>query len=103
MPLACYQPRRRRALLGLAGALLAATAMPARAQRAPAPAVQAFTEVTSLLLGLPFDDAQRQRIRQFIEGYWQRGQPREMKAVHDTVAFLAQLRDRAAPMRQVCG
>ena len=101
MPLACFQPRRRRALLGLAGALLAATAMPARAQHVPEPAVQAFTEVTSQLLGLPFDDAQRQRIRQFIEGYWQHGQQREMKAVNDTVAFLAQLREREAPLREV--
>jgi hypothetical protein len=53
------------------------------------------------LEGLPFEDAQRRRIRQFIEGYGQRGQQREMKAVNGTVAFLTQRQEREAPLCEV--
>jgi hypothetical protein len=91
---------RRRFTFCVAGAFLT-VAPPARARTAPDTAVQAFTEVTALLLGLSFDGAQRQRIRQFIDAYWQRQQQREMKAVLSSVDFLAQLRQREAGLREV--
>jgi hypothetical protein len=81
--------------------MLITAARPARAQAAPDHAVQAFTEVTGLLLGLSFDGEQRGRIRQFIDAYWQRQQQREMKAVLGTVDFLAQVRQREAGPREV--
>jgi hypothetical protein len=98
-PRICLPGRRRFAATALG--LLVTAAMPARAQTAPDAAVQAFTEVTALLLGLSFDGAQRQRIQQFIDAYWQRQQQREMKAVLGTVDFLSQLRQREAALREV--
>jgi hypothetical protein len=53
------------------------------------------------MLGLSFDVAQRQRIRQFIDAYWQRQQQRELKAVSGTVDFLTRLRQRDAGLREV--
>jgi hypothetical protein len=91
---------RRQFAICAAGVLITA-ALPAGAQTAPDIAVQSFTEVTALMLGLSFDGAQRQRIRQFIDAYWQRQQQREMKAVSGTVDFLAQLRQREADLREV--
>ena len=95
-----HRLHRRQFALCAAGLLITAT-RPARAQTAPDAAVQSFTEVTAMLLGLSFDGAQRQRIRQFIDAYWQRQQQREMKAVLGTVDFLAQLRQREAGLREV--
>jgi hypothetical protein len=91
---------RRRLLAGGTGLLVTAP-LPARAQTAPDIAVQSFTEVTALMLGLSFDVAQRQRIRQFIDAYWQRQPQREMGVVSGTVDFLAQLRQREAGLREV--
>lgn len=91
---------RRHFIAFLPGGLLAAAGR-AWAQNAPGYAVQAFTEVTAGLLGLPFDAAQRQRIGQFIDAYWQRQQQREMQAVLGSVDFLAQLRQRDAALRDV--
>jgi hypothetical protein len=42
--------------------------------------------LTRLLLGLSFNGAQRQRIRQLIGARWQRQQQREMKAASGTNA-----------------
>lgn len=74
---------------------------PAHAKGAPEAAVQAFTEATALLLGLSFDEGQRQRIRQFIEGYWQRRQQREMDAVMGTTDFLVRLHQTEPALREV--
>lgn len=92
---------RRRQLAFWAAALLILTGGPALAQGAPETAVQAFTEVTGQLLGLSFDPAQRQRIRQLIDGYWQRQQRREMDAVTGTVAFIAKMREQEPGLRAV--
>ena len=81
--------------------MLITAALPARVQTVPDIAAQVFTEVTALLLGLSFDGPQRQRIRHFIDAYWQRQQQRAMKAVSGTVDFLAQLRQREAGLREV--
>lgn len=102
----CSWPRRRRLLTlaviaaAPAGALLTAPS-PAHAQAAPQAAIQAFTETTALLLGLSFDEEQRQRIRHFVEGYWQRRHRREMDAVTGTIHFLAQLRQTEPALREV--
>ncbi len=74
---------------------------PAHAQAAPQAAVQAFTETTALLLGLSFDEGQRERIRHFVEGYWQRRQRREMDAVTGSINFLARLRQTEPALREV--
>jgi hypothetical protein len=95
-----HRLHRRRFALCAAGVLFTAARW-ARAQAAPDNAVQSFTEVTGQLLGLSFDGAQRQRIRQFIDAYWQRQQQREMKAVLGTVDFAAQVRQRDAGSREV--
>jgi hypothetical protein len=95
-----HRLHRRQFALCAAGVLITA-ARPARAQTAPDAAVRSFTEVTALLLGLSFDGAQRQRIRHFVDAYWQRRQQREMKAVLGTVDFLANVRKRDAGPREV--
>lgn len=99
-------PQRRRLLaLSLIAAaptcVLLTAPSPAQAQAAPEAAVQAFTETTALLLGLSFDEGQRQRIRQFVEGYWQRRQRREMDAVMGATDFLARLRQTEPALREV--
>ena len=95
-----YRTQRRRFAQWVVGAWLGSGLL-SSAEAAPEEAVAAFTEVSELLLGLAFDAKQRQRIRQFIEGYWQRQQRREMDAVKSTVAFLAQLRQQEPALRSV--
>ncbi len=107
MPTSSCSLSRLRRLLALAliaaapaGGLLTGPSS-AHAQAAPEAAVRAFTETTALVLGLSFDDGQRQRTRHFVEGYWQRRQQREMDAVMGTTDFLARLRQTEPALRAV--
>lgn len=88
-------------LLATAWPVHAQAQAPAQAHAAPEAAVQAFTDATALLLGLSFDEGQRQRIRHFVEGYWQRRQRREMDAVTGTLDFLVRLRQTEPALREV--
>jgi hypothetical protein len=92
---------RRRQLAACIGGALLLKVLPVQAQPLTEEAISAFTEVSALLLGLTFDGAQRQRIRQFLEAYVQRGQRREIAAVQGSVDFLVRLRQQEPALRTV--
>lgn len=92
---------RRRLIAAWIGGAWLLKAQPVRAQPLTEEAINAFTEVSALLLGLSFDGAQRQRIRQLLEAYVQRGQRREIAAVQGSVDFLARLRQQEPALRAV--
>jgi hypothetical protein len=65
----------------------------AQVPTAPAPAVQAFTEVSAAILGLNFSDAQRDQLQRYIDGYWQRQDKKNIQSVENTLDFAAKLRE----------